>query len=469
MNGLPVIRFNGTSSELHDTLSTYPPGTFTVYAVAQSNAPQVCQTQGGVNNRILSLPTTSDDDWSGGICVDTGTDNAFSRTIYSTSSTLAAGQGLSVYGLGQYFNPEGTGGVGFDFSGDIAEVIIYNRTLTSTENTQVMSYLDNKYNIGANGTVLIPTYSPAAGAYSSAQSVTISTATSGATIRYTTDGSTPSETQGTVYSAPVNISATTTLNAIAYESGMTDSPVDSGVYTIEQQVAAPSYSPAAGTYTSAQSVTISTTTSGATIRYTTDGSTPSESAGTVYSSPVNISATSTLNAIAYESGMADSTVTSGVYTITGTCAAPTFNPAAGTYSWGESVTISTTTSGATIRYTTNGTTPSSTVGTVYSSPVAISSTSTLEAIAYETGWNNSTVTSGVYTINGTLGTTSVGSSNLTIGANDLTLGYYQAGGSKTVNSILVDIKTRMSTTISSAPSTPTMPAYPARCWARPMC
>ena len=49
-------------------------------------------------------------------------------------------------------------------------------------------------------------------------------------------------------------------------------------------------------------------------------------------------------------------------------------------------------------YTTNGTTPSSTVGTVYSSPVSITATSTLQAIAYETGYTNSTVTSGVYTI-----------------------------------------------------------------------
>ena len=76
-------------------------------------------------------------------------------------------------------------------------------------------------------------------------------------------------------------------------------------------------------------------------------------------------------------------MTCGVYTIQ--CAAPTFNPAAGTYGPAQSVTISTTTSGATINYTTNGTTPSSTVGTVYSSPVTISATCTLQAIAYETG------------------------------------------------------------------------------------
>ena len=53
----------------------------------------------------------------------------------------------------------------------------------------------------------------------------------------------------------------------------------------------------------------------------------------------------------------------------------------------QSVTITTTTGGASISYTTNGTTPVSTVGTVYSSPVGISATATLEAIAYETGYD----------------------------------------------------------------------------------
>ena len=118
--------------------------------------------------------------------------------------------------------------------------------------------------------------------------------------------------------------------------------------------------------------------------------------GTVYSSAVSITRHFTLQAIAYENGYANSAVASGVYTIQ--CATPTYSPAAGTFTTSTSVTITTTTGGATIRYTTNGTTPSSTVGTVYSSAVSITSTSTLQAIAYETGLTNSAVASGVYTI-----------------------------------------------------------------------
>ena len=61
------------------------------------------------------------------------------------------------------------------------------------------------------------------------------------------DGSTPSETHGTVYYSPVNISATATLQAIAYETGYADSPVASGFYDITQ-CATPVFNPAAGIY-----------------------------------------------------------------------------------------------------------------------------------------------------------------------------------------------------------------------------
>lgn len=80
-------------------------------------------------------------------------------------------------------------------------------------------------------------------------------------------------------------------------------------------VSTPSISPNGGTFTTAQSVSLATATSGATIRYTTDGSTPSTTAGTIYSSPFTISNTSTVKAIAYKTGSTDSTVSSATFTI----------------------------------------------------------------------------------------------------------------------------------------------------------
>jgi len=81
-------------------------------------------------------------------------------------------------------------------------------------------------------TVATPTITPATGTFTSTQSVAITDSTSGSTIRYTTDGSTPTETNGTVYSAAFNVTATTTVKAIAYESGDTDSAVASSTITI---------------------------------------------------------------------------------------------------------------------------------------------------------------------------------------------------------------------------------------------
>ena len=66
------------------------------------------------------------------------------------------------------------------------------------------------------------------------------------------------------------------------------SSVDGAVTITGPPCAQPTFSPAAGTYSTPQSVTISTTTSGATINYTTDGTTPSETVGTVYSTPVTV-------------------------------------------------------------------------------------------------------------------------------------------------------------------------------------
>ncbi|HTB79557.1 MAG TPA: chitobiase/beta-hexosaminidase C-terminal domain-containing protein [Opitutaceae bacterium] len=160
-----------------------------------------------------------------------------------------------------------------------------------------------------------PTFTPMAGTYTGAQSVSIATATSGASIRYTTDGSTPSETIGTVYVSALTVSATTTLKAIAYKTGLADSTVASAVYIINTvgAVSAPDFSPAGGTFTTAQSVIITSSTSGASIRYTTDGSTPSSTLGTIYFGPVSISATTTFKAIAYKTALTDSAVTSGAF------------------------------------------------------------------------------------------------------------------------------------------------------------
>jgi hypothetical protein len=96
-----------------------------------------------------------------------------------------------------------------------------------------VAMLANFY-IGSSGQAATPTFTPAPGSYTSAVAVTINTATSGASISYTTDGSTPTQTHGTIGVAPVfvTLGSTMTLKAIAFKSGYTDSSPQNGLYTI---------------------------------------------------------------------------------------------------------------------------------------------------------------------------------------------------------------------------------------------
>jgi hypothetical protein len=119
-----------------------------------------------------------------------------------------------------------------------------------------------------------------------------------------------------------------------------------------QAAAMPTFSPAAGTYTTPQPVTISDTTSGVTIYYTTDGSTPTTSSN-VYSGPITVGVNETLIAIAAGTSTAASSATTAAgtsyttspsaaaaYVIAPLLATPTFSVSAGTYATTQTVAIS---------------------------------------------------------------------------------------------------------------------------------
>ena len=162
-----------------------------------------------------------------------------------------------------------------------------------------------------------PTFTPASGtSFSTTLSVSIADATPAASIYYTTNGSTPT-TASQLYSAPFTISATTTVRAIAAASGYTQSALGSASYTYsptQSVTQTPTFSPAGGSFTTTQQVTISDTTPGAVIYYTTNGTTPTTSSA-VYSSAITVSASTTLEALAIAPGFTQSAVANATFVI----------------------------------------------------------------------------------------------------------------------------------------------------------
>jgi len=234
-----------------------------------------------------------------------------------------------------------------------------------------------------------PTFSPVAGKYYDVQTITLSDATTGASIYYTTDGTTPT-TASTLYSAPFTISTSKTVKAIAVASGYSQSSVGQAAYTL--MTAVPVNSPTSGLFTSAQTISLTDTTPGAVIYYTTDGTTPTV-ASPVYKTPFTLSQNTLVQAIAQSNGFALSTVLSKSYNFQ--AVAPVLSPVGGSYSAAQTVAMSTTTPGASVYYTTDGTTPTS-ASNLYAAPVTVSVNEKVMAIALSSNYSKSSVTSATY-------------------------------------------------------------------------
>ena len=171
---------------------------------------------------------------------------------------------------------------GYSFALNSAKTVV-SLTLPANRNVIVLAV---DLSGATTPTAATPTFSPAPGTYSAAQSVTLLDATAGASIYYTTNGTTPTVTPSELYSptTPINVSANTTIEAIAVASGYSNSAVASGTYVIGTPAATPTFSPAPGTYSAAQSVTLLDATAGASIYYTTNGTTPTVTPSELYSS-----------------------------------------------------------------------------------------------------------------------------------------------------------------------------------------
>ena len=222
----------------------------------------------------------------------------------------------------------------------------------------------------------MPFISPGTGNYWSVQAVTITDSTPGATIYYTTDGSTPT-TSSSVYSVPLTVSASETVNVIAVAPLYAPSGVAPAIYTM-MITADPVILPASGIYTGPQTVIITDATPGAVIYFTTDGSNPTPSSP-VYTGLFQVSANTGIYAMAVFPGYSWSNTVGAFILFSGQAATPFFNPPAGTYT-AANVTIGDSSPGVTIYYTVDGTTPT-TSSPVYGAPIPVTGTETIQAIA----------------------------------------------------------------------------------------
>lgn len=194
-------------------------------------------------------------------------------------------------------------------------------------------------------------------------------------------------------------SATSFAATLAVADSATGSPQTAsltGTGIAVKTAATPSIAPGTGAYTTNQTVTITDATAGATIYYSTDGSTPSVSSSK-YAAPFTVSRTGTVvQAIAVAAGFANSAVARATYTLN--AITPTLTPPGGAYNSPQSVALATATAGASIYYTTNGIAPT-TESTLYTGPIAVTVSGTqIQAIAALSGYNNSSIASGTYTI-----------------------------------------------------------------------
>ena len=322
-------------------------------------------------------------------------------------------------------------------------------------------------------TVSAPTFTPNGSSFTTSVSVVLSSATSTPTIRYTTDGSDPT-TSSTLYSSPILLTATTTVKAKAWKTGMTESGVSSATFTKTTTpppptggnlVLNPGFESGSSSWTlggvtqiaaggangSANAIKITANSGSSSASQTVNGVTAGVSytfemwkrsqaivvTGTYFpqaslqwrnSSNANLGSPiylygdqgttswskSSKSGLVAPADAASAHIT--LYTWSGltsgdaffddiqlttestvnTVSAPTFTPNGSSFTTSVSVVLSSATSTPTIRYTTDGSDPT-TSSTLYSSPILLTATTTVKAKAWKTGMTESGVSSATFT------------------------------------------------------------------------
>nr|WP_319374820.1 chitobiase/beta-hexosaminidase C-terminal domain-containing protein [uncultured Methanobacterium sp.] len=252
------------------------------------------------------------------------------------------------------------------------------------------------------------------GTYNNTQTVSLTSNDNTATIYYTLDGSTPTNTSNQ-YTNPITIDKTKTLKYAAVDTNGNWSPINTQTYTIDTIVPTVTANVTTGTYNTTQTVSLTSDDNTATIYYTLDGSTPTTSSNQ-YTGPIPINTTTTLKYVIIDPAGNQSPINTQTYTIDTTIPTVTANITTGTFNTAQSVSLSSDDSTATIYYTLDGSTPT-TSSNQYTSPIPINTTTTLKYVIIDPAGNQSPINTQTYTIDTTIPTVTA---NVTTGTYNTT-------------------------------------------------
>ncbi len=269
------------------------------------------------------------------------------------------------------------------------------------------------------GTVAPPLFSLTQGTYTSNQTLTINCATPGAKVFYTMDGLEPSE-GSTEYTGGIELKEPATITARAFKEDWTRSVLISASFQITGTLAKPEFSLESGTYTSAQSFTITCATPGANIHYTADKAEPTENS-ILYSGAVYLTNSSMVKARAFRTDWDPSEVAEAEYRITGKVEPPVFSLSSGKYNSAQTLTVSCPTNGAKIYYALDDEKPTED-SLEYTGEIELNKSVTINARAFRSDWTRSVIVSAFFEITGRVAAPEL----------SLSAGKYAAGQSLTI-------------------------------------
>jgi hypothetical protein len=158
-------------------------------------------------------------------------------TLYVNGSQVAQATNL-VQNMNNTTRSDNLLGVGIGlnnyFQGSVAEVLFFSEPLSAGARASVESYVLSKYGVGNQPTLDAPTFSPGAGVYTPAQTVSISQ-DQNATCWFTTDGSTPSPSVTSQWfnTIPITLVANQVIKTLGVMPFFTNSSVSTGSYVLD--------------------------------------------------------------------------------------------------------------------------------------------------------------------------------------------------------------------------------------------